>query len=258
MTATEGFRTGAIALLDVLGFKGIWRRPGTSPKDILDRMRRIEGTVTSTDAFFAATMRKHPVSGAPLIASRNIVVSDSIFVAAWSNVSRPDATALCLALVEQTCRSIIVSGLAEDGFPLHYRGVITVGEFAADEQRSFVVGPAVDEVAALEREAEGAFIWYTPSAAQHLAPHLDPTTEPSRVMRYGVPLKDGRSFETLVVNPLFADPSLEEKLLRNMFQPLPERTPLDVHIKRQNLAAFCRHVNPELCERLSDVINAGL
>lgn len=251
-----GFHRGAIALLDVLGFKGIWRG-NVAPQAILARMRRIEGTTVSAAAYWNAVTPRRADSESPTIVARNIVVSDSIFVAAWANFPEPveHEGLACLFAVEQACRSIIIAGLGEDSLPLSYRGVITLGEFAADVDRSFVVGPAVDEVASLEREAEGPFVWLTPRAAKAFEPLA--ATNPG-VVRYPVPMKGGRVLTTRVLNPLWAEPPLNEQLLRNLFQPLPARTPLDVYMKRQNLAAFCRHVEPELCGRLDSVIEAGL
>lgn len=250
-----GFRVGTIALLDVLGFKGIWRSKKVTPQDILARMRRIEGTTVSTTAFWEKVIPKD-VDGNPEVVLRIIVVSDSIFVASWMTTAHhPEELTASLFVTHAACKAILVGGVSEDVLPLAYRGVITIGEFAADPKGNFVVGPAVDDVASLEREAEGAFIWYTPDASRVYTQlgMVDPD-----VVRYAVPMKGGRELRTLVLDPLHAVPPLDEQILQRMFQPLPPRTPLDVHIKRQNLAAFCRHAHPELCERLKDVIEAGL
>lgn len=251
----SGFHRGAIARLGILGFEGIWR--GRVPHEIFASMRRIERTTLRAAAYWNAAARKATASDRPAIVARNIVVSDSIFVAAWAESSDPveDEILACLFAVKHACRSIIRTGLTDDALPLAYRGAITLGEFSVDLDHTFVIGPAVDEVAGLQHEAEGPFVWLTPSASRGFEPLSD--SSPG-VVRYGVPLKGGRTVETRVMNPLWADPPLDERILRNLFRPRSTRASRVADANRQHLAAFCREVAPELSQRLTSVIEAGL
>lgn len=86
-------------------------------------------------------------------------------------------------------------------------GVLTkMSEMASmieDRLRQFkLIGPAVDEVAASEALAEGAFIWFLPSARKAEEEFGRSVLDKDLAHTYRVPLKGGNSFKTSVVDPI--------------------------------------------------------
>jgi hypothetical protein len=137
--------------------------------------------------------------------------------------------------------SILVSALIRDSLEcepfLLYRGCIAMGEFVLDG--NFMVGEAVDELAESMDKADGAFVWLTPAAWRLFATVEDIENETAFV-RYPVPLKDGRLFETGVVNPFrYVSNRHRLPLLEKMIASF-NSSALDVQIKRQNTERFLR------------------
>jgi hypothetical protein len=115
----------------------------------------------------------------------------------------------------------------------------------------FVVGEAVDEAAAWMEEADGAFIWLTPSAVNlYNTGFPERIAEGSVTFEYEIPLKGGRKIRTLAVNPVAGYPlgdsasqveSLPQLLAKKMslaFERPRGNMSVDVMIKKQNTEAF--------------------
>jgi hypothetical protein len=231
---TEGeMRVGALALLDALGFKGIWREH--TPSDVLRRMEELERrTRTFPDMFtdMASTNLQK-------VKTRVLFVSDSVFIAAWpGNDPRYVADAEDCVEAVQLMTLVLVWHALQDGIAFRYRGVIGYGEYAVANESHFIVGPAVDEVAVLEREAEGAFIWTAPSALDLSSWGLGLTK------LYDVPMKGGRRFQTEVLNPFWIRTRTQADKIEQALLGIPDPR-LDVAIKRQNVGAFLKHVRAE-------------
>jgi len=132
-----------------------------------------------------------------------------------------------------------VAAAAENDPTLVYRGCIAFGEFEIREQ--FLIGPAIDEAAEAEKLADGALIWLCPSATR-IVETISPSKPLNRSLRvvrdYPVPLKEGRSYRTHVVNPLLdcADPDALARRILDFFR----LDRLDIAVKRQNTANFLR------------------
>ena len=60
------------------------------------------------------------------------------------------------------CVSVGVRAAALATKPVAYRGAVSVGYFAIED--NFILGPAVDEAAGLMEVADAAVVWLTPSA----------------------------------------------------------------------------------------------
>jgi hypothetical protein len=88
---------------------------------------------------------------------------------------------------------------------------VTVGRFIIE--KSFLLGPAVDEAAALHETADGAFVWFAPRAARLPRPSYGgPDVWKTMIFRHPVPFKDGRRLTTNVVSPfLDSSPGIEER-----------------------------------------------
>lgn len=189
-----GLKRGAVAFLDVLGFKGIWGR--VPPVMVLKKLRRIkkEGKriqtgdhkywIVSDDGF------KYSVK----------CVSDTVVVVVAPRGRDSTDRMLYKALVSATWIGIsLIEEALEEELPLLLRGCVGAGLMKMEGD--FLIGPAVDEAASLYETAEGPFFWMTPSALaldDEFAETFMDRIEPALMMRYAVPLKNDKKIETLV------------------------------------------------------------
>jgi hypothetical protein len=250
---TGGYKVGAIALLDALGVKAIWRHFGSA--EILDGMARMQEAVdVSLDGIQSVKDQFSATGSFPEHSSRLLFISDSVFLATWPKTAGDpviDARASVFACALM-CKSVIATA-AMFATPWSYRGVITCGGFDVHPEENHVVGPAVDEVATHVRDADGAFVWLTPSSYdvyQQGSSSADP------LVWHNVPLKQGRRISALVVNPFAGlQPEMQRRLLAGLLAPLPPGSSVDVHIKRQHILEFYRHIVP--APMLREVVAAG-
>lgn len=152
---------GAFALIDCLGFKGIWKR--ANPALLLQKLSQIEQTAVEQIA--GKENLKH-FSFSPMT-PRIRLLSDTVAISLQYEKKEgetPDEyqknylIVIACHIVIQILDSFIT------GEPyLVLRGCITYGEHISEG--NFIVGPAVDEAAEHMNVAEGAFIWLLPSAA---------------------------------------------------------------------------------------------
>jgi len=121
-----------------------------------------------------------------------------------------------------------------------YRGCITYGRFEVDKE--FIVGPAVDEAASLASLAEAAAVWLAPSAfaaTQAFERTVPPANlEEAPWIRYGVPLKNGATYETKVVNPFWYGSDAQAAAWRTTLLQSFASSRIEVAIKQQNTARF--------------------
>jgi hypothetical protein len=119
------------------------------------------------------------------------------------------------------------------------RGSIAWGDFIMRPE--CMVGPAVDEAADCAEQAEAAVVWCAPSAL-HVLEGMPTRAVHPLFVRWPVPLKGGRAYETFAVSPLTRN---HDKATRDAFwsalEPSFDRSRLDVEIKRQRTAEFVRH-----------------
>lgn len=222
---------GAVAFLDALGFKGIWK--DKDPQQVLRKLAAIERE---------AHRKLLPPAVETHLSLR--FFSDTVIVCA----KLPDArlpTELaefnCLMRVTAAAARIMSVAAVDPAPPLAFRGAISCGAFEVTEK--FLIGPAVDEAAESEKLAQGALVWFCPTALQVLRRTTE-TFGNSDLYRlaipavgpYPLPLKGGDVFETWVVNPLAmaeAGQPVVDGILAAM-----NASGLSVAIKRQNTSAF--------------------
>lgn len=139
--------------------------------------------------------------------------------------------------------SQIVRKMAQGPVPLTFRGIITTGDCIIDPENQIFIGPAIDEAAKLMDLANGAFTWLAPSAARLDYTWCTPSSWPDLLVEYSVPLKNGSSILTKVVNPfaLISHDSSEFKQIRANYRKAMESESLDVEVKRQNTEALFDH-----------------
>lgn len=246
---------GAIAVLDVLGFKGIWQRK--DPQQVISRLKSLAGNGETFAREFQKTKQPSTAPDAPV---RDLVpwhlsvrsFSDTLVIActqeSWPTELPPGLQEFdqfaAGVLVTIVCeKSAYVAGAAAAGQPpFAYRGSIAYGELLIDDQ--FLIGPAVDEAAAAESLAEGAFIWLCPSAHRVVQDGLGSAAFPLLpiVPHYPVPMKNKKVATTHVINPFGRLGNLHPgTVMTNILGSFEVARPdARVTTKRRNTEAFLR------------------
>ncbi len=216
----------AVAVLDVLGFKGIWERG--KPEEVLEVLEDLWEKVSEVSSDFTGIQRTAVVDGSGTTESD--LFDSKPWVSAFSDtVIVTMATRPKLALHEElpcdfyslTAVVAWAAGIAaralrhsfRPGPSLLFRGAIAFGDLTLKGDR-FLVGPAIDEAAIMEPQAEAAAIFLTDSAkevfeagaAASEVPELAATN--GFLFPYCLPIKQGKHLDTYVVNQLLAFESL--------------------------------------------------
>jgi hypothetical protein len=254
-------RRGAVAIIDALGFRGIWRR--YPPDVILAKLKALASTTmdetgavvnaavpdpTNAIEFLHVAFLSDSIAIAAAFKDHNALLSE--YEAKFSGLSifrptRDEYDAWCVGLVASMVGVLQRRALTEAP-ALMYRGCIAFGEFAFEQ--NFLVGEAVDDAAAGLDRAQGAFVWLTPSA--NLLPCIDHSLKGPMgkhpLIRYAVPLKGGDSYDTFCVVPFACDGSLLARMqLRAAAAASFVGTGLDVHVKQQNTSRFLEVASKE-------------
>ena len=248
---------GTIALIDALGFKGIWSERRGGPAKAKAMLRAVQKALETEREWAEAHWRQITKGERVPEFARSIeftthFMSDTAAIAAaaelpagWENDKDPHSWTRTLSgsTMYMICRALPpalrAAALAETS--VAYRGAIACGEM--DLAKDFTVGPAVDDAATGMEAADGAFVWLMPSALAFCRrlqswqwAHVW-----ERTVEFPVSLS-GRAFRTQVVNPfIFQDAppepgtidSLEAAILGSF-----RSDDLGVQIKRQNTARF--------------------
>ncbi|MGA2936119.1 MAG: hypothetical protein ABSF52_03355 [Syntrophobacteraceae bacterium] len=153
----------------------------------------------------------------------------------------------------------------QDNPPLLLRGCITSGEYATEH--NFLIGPAVDNAAEYMNCAQGAFVWFAPSAAIIIDKWIDsvcteklppPLADYVRAgydifsPPYPVPMKNGASFTTRVVNPLYLKYDQSNTIIERYKNAMIGDS-MDVWVKREYTLKFL-----ETCLSLRKALNAAV
>jgi len=246
-------KLGAVAILDALGFKGIWKRE--QPELVIGKLRRLRdrivGDIARAQQTFPAMLSAEKVTRQAAFLSDSLVVAVSVepggigalgpiplAVGGFPDLVRQDHSLRDLLLT--LAPLIDVAATAAPCFA--YRGVIACGEFEFEDV--FVLGEAIDEAAALASTADGAFVWLAPSANEVHGQfaELNPYSRPWDALApvYDVPMKEGRLVRTRVLNP-FADrePSTRGALVDALLATFGTDNE-DVQRKRRNTEVFLR------------------
>jgi len=217
--------TGALAMIDALGFKGIWRRPEVAG-DLQKIITKLERLV--------ATAKDDPSGGMPCSRTLKIVfLSDTIVIALTLPGEEPFTS---LKLASRSISRLLVES-ARTSPVLAYRGAMTFGEFEIKDP--FIVGPAVDEAAEAMNAPDAAIVMLTDSAAQHARLPKSSDTRPGTVlMPYAVPLKGGSVFHTFAVSPFMMNVPKEDRagIISNICRTFLGGT--EIAVKRQNTERF--------------------
>jgi len=220
-------KVGAIALIDYLGFKGIWNE--VPPNELIKSLRNLElflkDPSSSTIRGFHFSREVYPHNSKINIR----FLSDCLCITATSRLKIAETPLACkldalvAVIVAVSQASALSSQLPK---PLSFRGCISSGELHVSG--NFIIGPAVDEAASMMDKANGAFCWLTPKSKEFLdfceqspdellKENFSGINNPFRIdmmnqvsdyfllRNYPVPLKNSAVVVSHVVSPLSMD-----------------------------------------------------
>jgi hypothetical protein len=150
-------QVGAFALLDCLGFKGIWNE-GTNATKIIEFLESAEKEAGSApiEQFLEP---KGIINVSTAFVSDTVAVSVS---APYFDQQQDWIQGWAIHCAIQICIDLITRFAMHAPRPMLLRGCIGYGKHLV--RKSFFLGPAVDEVAALHEVSQGAFVWVEPKA----------------------------------------------------------------------------------------------
>jgi hypothetical protein len=249
-----GLDHGAVALLDALGIKGIWRgADGRDDTSALRTLRAMKETAEGmrrycTEALIPRVLASEFNSYGRVPLVHALAFSDTIAVTATlprldvAGDERQRVDALLVDLVSQ-CAAYVLRKAPQQQRPLVYRGVVTCGDLLVEPP--FFLGPAIDEAAELHEQADGAFVWLAESAldrVRHRRPYRPHVWE-NMAIPYAVPAKSGTVIETIALSPHVdtGDPAEIERIRDGMLRAMDRPDPR-VARKRENTLRFLEHV----------------
>jgi len=220
--------TGAVALIDAMGFRGIWERH--KPEEVLR-------TLKDTKEWFESRVREQ-FSSQPWMRCEVAFVSDAIAISMSLNESTPNREAMSVVYLADVI-SWVLDKVLRSSVPLAYRGAIAVGDYEVSPH--FLIGRAIDEAADAYGLAQGAFIWLMPAARDHVRRWLEPQPHNTHLVKFDVPLKGGDVFNTYTVSPLEqAHSEAEASWLAGTLLATFSGSSMGVAVKRQNTTNHLR------------------
>jgi hypothetical protein len=211
---------GAVAMIDALGFKGIYRRH--KPQAVIERMRAIRREVED-----------YPNGAVVPSIIRIVNVSDMIVIGLYDVEGDSSLTIASVAFL--VSKLLLFAANGEPAFA--YRGCIAYGEFEMDD--NVLLGPAIDEAAGSAEQAEASIVWCTPSAVRELRSPAD-----EHLFRGDVPLKEGLRYKSYLVRPWLPTQTIHEvtktmeRILGTFDVRAPGREEITIAVKKQLTERF--------------------
>jgi hypothetical protein len=228
-------KTGALVMMDALGFRDVWREPGGGER-VIKKMRKLRDAAIERMARWGALaneLREHTTVPVPDVS----FLSDTIVISLPLDESQGDAL-IAVRTAAFTASTIAATALQTEPRIL-YRGCVTIGEFAVDDH--FIVGKAVSTAASLYERAQGAFVWLDSLACAPFAGIDDERVISDGLCRWDVPLKCGDRYNTLAVIPFNTFYSSDERreLIGHASATFDRgATSIDVQVKKQRTLEF--------------------
>jgi hypothetical protein len=188
MSDSTELAVAAVAVVDALGFKGIWRNH--SPHKVLGTLKALKRSAVDISTWGNSFVHQDVHVTTALFS--DTVVTTAV-AAAGSAASERD-------LVRHVVRDVLkltTTGLTTDP-PMAYRGCIAFGQVMAEN--GFFVGPAIDEAAESADSADAAIVWLCPSAKDKLGALVPGETEDIDLLAWQVPMKPTGTLATHAVN----------------------------------------------------------
>lgn len=219
---------GAVALIDALGFRGIWSRH--TPDAVLSEMKSVKS--------WFETRITEQFSTQPDFHCDVAFLSDTIAISmAYKGGPEQHRQALCVLYLGDVI-SWVLDRVLRSEIPFAYRGAIAIGEYEVSPH--FLIGNAIDEAAAACELAQGAIIWLTPAAREQVTEWL--SLQPgTHMVKFDVPLKGGDTFNTYTLSPLEQARDVNDAgLITNNLLATFSNPSIDVAVKRQNTIRHMR------------------
>jgi hypothetical protein len=214
--------TGAVALIDALGFRGIWERH--EPDSVLSTMKKLKDRLEERiNAQFSTQ---------PSMQCHAAFLSDTVAISMALEESTKNRMAMSVLYLSDVISWVLEETLRSN-IPFAYRGAIAVGAYEVSPH--FLIGPAIDEAASAYELAQASLIWITPKAHDDVAVWLRGQPHNTHLVRFDVPLKGGDMFNTYTVSPLEqARNESDAWMLTQRLLTAISGSKMDVAIKRQN------------------------
>jgi hypothetical protein len=243
-------KEGAFALIDCLGFKGVWKKYENELDQLISQLGAIgKNTEPSVNAHIyppEITVEDIPYDIKVRVLSDTVAISytsiSGVNVPKWQLVSMTNAI--------QHLMDKFIKELPH----LPFRGCITYGQHIIEE--NFLVGPAVNEAAEYHEKAQGSFVWLLPSASADVDVFFESMCVAHQsggyadVLRkrldlicpkYPVPMKDGQHLTTRVISPIYQKQDAEIDELIELYSNAMSGGNIDVWIKREQTLKFLEH-----------------
>jgi len=217
-------KEGAVAMIDALGFRGIWQRwpAGTVLADMHALKDRLEQDVRE-------------VAKQPELPLEVTFLSDTIVLGLAVPTNIAEHAALSVVYAADIVTRVL-AWTAQSARPLAYRGAIAYGQYLLTQH--FVIGAAVDEAAQHHEAADAAIVWLLPSALDAIRERLQREPDNTHLVPHDVPLKTRGKFNSYTVSPIIQAASecdareMAKKILAT-FQSGGTNA-VDIAIKRRN------------------------
>ena len=193
---TFAMRRGAIAIIDILGFKGIWRRfseeavvrslqalVASSEEDV---RRATDGPENMIDfiapVFLSDTVAFGLTAKAPAEANAALEAAGTLELVGPFDQERLDSWTVWHMgnFLAHLMRRALVGEV-----PFAFRGAVAFGRFGMTDR--FLIGEAVDDAAKLHEKAHGAIVGFAPSAARFEQAEVPSSV--SKFIKYSIPVK---------------------------------------------------------------------
>ena len=238
-------KKGAVAFVDFLGQRGIWKNH--DPELVLANVKRLRDVVKQHQTLGTKYLEEQFKAGAPEIKIEAVFISDTICLFCW--YEKPDDPNNKLCALVYILGKVIANLIREAALinpPRSLRGCISVGDFNFSDD--IIIGEAVDEAASYHEIADGAFTFLTPSASHCLdeAAREGGMTEEelSLFIKYAVPVKARAkesklsSYDAPSLNPLAEEMPTEQKEIIDRLLKSFDNPSEDVQRKKENTEKF--------------------
>lgn len=247
--STIKFNTGIVAVLDILGYKGIWQREKLT--DVIENHNKIiSATENKIDTAIDKTLNKinsknkrtrRTSKEDDLIITINTISDTVIITCRGKRESLNDK----INFIGNYLSEIYKIGLENK---LLFRGAISIGEFYEYVEKNILIGPAIDDAAEWHQMANWSGILFTPTAKNKINLNAIQNKKEIPLMYtvpHEVPLQNGK-LDTYVINWAYGykNNHLKEKrsleYIKSLFYSAYENVNIDktIEVKYSNTEKF--------------------
>ncbi len=186
-------KTGAVAFLDVLGWKGA----GTRAESLKLSFRELTNKIKTDCQEFNSVIKEEKLTEDGILGDIGFLsLSDTIVISVEGKSEHS------VSILTTFCSELIPEWL-EKGLPL--RGTISFGEYDIDQEYNLMLGSAIDEAASWYETTDWIGVHLTPSAKMGLSQNFSDLAK-YKIVKYDfIPFKVG--------NPKFGDSATWNRIL---------------------------------------------